>query len=830
MARKTSPTRKLKRQQSVAGEAKGQRPGVRKVKRQQPVAGAAKGQRSAAREVNRQQPVAGAAKGQGPTAREVNRQQPMAGAAKRQRPAAREANRQQPVAREAKGGRPAARKGNRQPPTTGKAAGQNPGTGKTDGQETTAPDFSGAKRSPLPKTISPMLATLVEEPVEGPDWQYEIKWDGYRAIAICNKHMVKLISRNNKSFDEKFYPIHAALTTPGWRAVLDGEIAVLKGDGVSNFGALQNWRSEADGQLIYYVFDLLWLDGYDLMPLPLSRRKAILASLVPEDGPIRLSQNFDTTATEFLAAAAKMGLEGIIAKRADSPYKPGDRGRDWLKIKTQKRHEVVIGGFTRNEGSPKPFSSLLVGIFDKKKLTYIGKIGTGFNSQQQHDMINQFKPLLTDRSPFTITPDVNEPSRFRPDPPHAEAFWLKPVLVCEVSYAELTADGVMRHPSFQGMREDKPSKDVHAEIALPAAALTRPELGQSAIAANSSEAVSGSAAADYPGRASGEATVKASPIHLKAEAAAQRKTLLNPTDESQVRKVNGHELKFNHLGKVFWPKDGYTKRDLLNYYYQAGEYLLPYLINRPQSLNRFPNGIAGKSFYYKNVSDTAPDWVKQFPYRTSEGEDKNFLVVEDEASILWMANMGAIEMNPWNSTVAFPDHPDWCIIDLDPTDKNTFEQVIKTAQTTLQLLQALKIDSYPKTSGSTGIHIYIPMGRKYTYDECQLFARLIVTQVHNELKGFTSIERLTRNRPGKIYLDFLQNRPKATLAAPYSIRPKPKATVSMPLHWDEVKRGLKMTHFTIENSIARVRSEGDLFKGVLGKGIDMQKALKALGG
>jgi bifunctional non-homologous end joining protein LigD len=691
-------------------------------------------------------------------------------------------------------------------------------TSKVKRQEKAGPDLSGASKSSLPKTVSPMLATLVEEPVEGPDWQYEIKWDGYRAIAICNKQTVKLISRNNKSFDEKFYPIHAALKNLGWQAVLDGEIAVLKGDGVSNFGALQNWRSEADGQLIYYIFDLLWLDGYNLMPLPLSRRKAILASLLPEDGPLRISQNYKTTAAEFLAAASKMGLEGIVAKRADSPYKPGERGRDWLKIKTQKRHEVVIGGFTRNEGSPKPFSSLLVGIFDKKKLTYIGKIGTGFNVRQQNDMIKQFKPLLIYRSPFTITPDVNEPSRFRPDPPHAEAFWLKPVLVCEVSYAELTADGVMRHPAFQGMREDKPAKDVHAEIAVPAAAATR------------SRRASGAAVATKPKRGAGEATVKPSPIHLKAEAAASRKTLLNPTDESQVRKVNGHELKFNHLGKVFWPRDGYTKRDLLNYYYQAGEYLLPYLKDRPQSLNRFPNGIGGKSFYYKNVTDTAPEWVKQFPYRTSEGEDKNFLVVEDEASILWMANMGAIEMNPWNSTVRAPDHPDWCIIDLDPTEKNTFEQVIKTAQTTRKLLQALKIESYPKTSGSTGIHIYIPMGRKYTYDECQLFARLIATRVHNELPSFTSIERMTRNRAGKIYIDFLQNRPKATLAAPYSIRPKPKATVSMPLHWEEVKRGLKMTHFTIENSIARIRSEGDLFKGVLGKGIDMAKVLRVLGG
>jgi bifunctional non-homologous end joining protein LigD len=406
--------------------------------------------------------------------------------------------------------------------------------------------------------------------------------------------------------------------------------------------------------------------------------------------------------------------------------------------------------------------------------------------------------LLTDKSPFTIVPDVNEPSRFRRNPPHAEAYWLKPKLVCEVSYAEMTSDGVMRHPSFEGMREDKKATDVHAEVAEHTEQLTHPK------------------------------TTGKKPAISVRPGKSERKTLLNPKEETQVKAVNGHELKFSNLSKIFWPKEGYTKRDMLNYYYQVAEYILPYLKDRPQSLNRFPNGIDGKSFYFKDVTATAPEWVKQFPYRTSEGEDKNFLVVEDEASILWMANMGAIEMNPWNSTIRDPDNPDWCIIDLDPTDKNTFEQVIETAQVTKQVLDGLKIKGYPKTSGSTGIHIYIPLAAKYTYDECQLFGRLIATRVHEELPTFTSIERMTQNRKGKIYVDFLQNRPKATLAAPYAVRPKPGATVSMPLHWEEVKKGLKMSMFTIGNALSRIKAEGDLFKPVLGKGVDIEKALKAL--
>ncbi|HEY2349330.1 MAG TPA: non-homologous end-joining DNA ligase [Puia sp.] len=305
------------------------------------------------------------------------------------------------------------------------------------------------------------------------------------------------------------------------------------------------------------------------------------------------------------------------------------------------------------------------------------------------------------------------------------------------------------------------------------------------------------------------------------------KPLLNQTDETQETAVDGHSLTFKHLGKLYWPKEGFTKRQLLNYYYEASPYILPYLKDRPQSLNRFPNGIEGESFYHKDVTATAPDWVKQFPYRTN-GENKNFLVVEDTASILWMANLGAIEMNPWNSRVQTPDQPDWCIIDLDPSDKNTFNEVIETALVTKEVLDELNVTGYPKTSGSTGIHVYIPLGAKYSYDESQLFAQIIATEVRNRLPSNTSIERMTNKRKGKIYVDFLQNRPKATLAAPYSVRPKAGATVSMPLGWEEIKKGLKMNQFTMENALSRVRERGDLFTPVLGKGIDMEKILNAI--
>lgn len=657
---------------------------------------------------------------------------------------------------------------------------------------------SGRTRSKFPATVSPMLATLVDKPVDAPGWLYEVKWDGYRAIALMNKDNVHLISRNNKPFEEKFYPVHKALQAWKIHAVVDGEIVVLNENGVSNFGNLQNWRSEADGELIYYVFDLLWLNGYDLTQLPLTQRRELLERLFPAPDIIRLSASFNTSSSEFLSAATNLGLEGIIAKKEDSLYNAGARSREWLKIKINKRHEVVIGGYTRNENSSKPFSSLLVGVFENGRFEYTGKIGTGFTNAQQKEMIKAFKPLIIKQSPFTIVPDVNKPSRFRPNPPKATATWLKPQLVCEVSYAEITSDGVMRHPSFEGMREDKAARDVGREVALPADNVVK----------NTRAAI----------------TQKM----LTPVIGGERKTLLNPSEDTQVKKVSKHEIKFSNLNKVFWPEEGYTKRDMLNYYYQVAQYILPYLKDRPQSLNRYPNGIKGKSFYQKDVTGKAPDWIKTFPYHTSEGEDKNFMVPVDEASLLYMANLGSIEMNPWNSRIQKPDHPDWCIIDLDPTEKNTFEQVIQTAQVTKQVLDSIKAPGYCKTSGSTGIHIYIPLNAKYTYDECQLFGKWIATQVHRELSGFTSIERMTQKRKGKIYVDYLQNRPKATLAAPYSLRPKPGATVSMPLHWDEVKKGLKMKDFDITNAVARINEMGDIFKPVLGKGIDMKKIIRSM--
>ncbi|ALM50148.1 DNA ligase [Flavobacterium psychrophilum] len=649
------------------------------------------------------------------------------------------------------------------------------------------------KRSKLLTEVKPMLATLVSEPFDTPGWIYEVKWDGYRALAYINKGKSDLLSRNLKSFTEKYYPIAAVMDSWSINAVLDGEILVIGKDGKANFSALQNWRSEADGDLVYYAFDLLWYEGKDITGLPLSERQAILKEILPtNDDHVRLSQVFDTNGIDFFEAAQKMGLEGIMAKKADSIYAIDARSKDWLKIKVNQRQEVVIGGFTRNEGTAKQFSSLLLGVYEKGKFEYVGKVGTGFSDKKQKEMMALFKPLITDKIPFDTKPDVNKPSRFRPNPPKATATWLKPELVCEVSFIEVTGDGVFRHPSFEGMRTDKKAKDVVRERAAETKTVTSPAKQDKLVSAPKRGAV---------------------------------KTLLNPKEESQVKKVNGHNLKFTNLSKVYWPEEGYTKRDMFNYYYQVADYILPHLKDRPLSLNRFPSGIHGKSFYQKDVKGKAPEWATTYPYTTSDGEDKEFLVGDDEATLLWMASLGCIEMNPWFSRIQHPDNPDYCVIDLDPAEKTTFEQVIQAAREVKKVLDAIDVVSYVKTSGSTGIHIYIPLGGKYSYDQSQMFARLLVSIVHERLPEFTSLERKIKDRAGKMYLDFLQNRPGATIACAYSLRPKPGATVSMPLHWDEVKKGLKMKDFTIKNALGRVKSEGDLFKGTLEGGIDMEKAL-----
>ena len=664
------------------------------------------------------------------------------------------------------------------------------------------------KPSAIPKNVEPMLATLVDEiPGDEQNWIYEIKWDGYRAIAYLNKGAVNIRSRNNKSFNEKFYPVYDALknwseSTPseGINAVVDGEIVVVNDEGMPDFGDLQLWRSEADGQLVFYLFDVLWVEGFNVMSLPLLERHQLLQAIIPAgNNAIKISEQFKTSGKDFFSLAEQLKLEGIFAKRSDSIYTPGNRSKDWLKIKTEKRQEFVIGGYTKNENTSKIFSALLVGLYENGEFHFVTPVGTGFNTSIQKDILQKLKPYETKICPFVEEPEYNKPSRFRPNPPKAKVVWVKPKLVAEISFREVTKDGAIRHPSFKGLREDKKPGNVVREIPKKTSPVTK----------RSKEKITGGILQKG----------------ISKPPKKERKTLLNPTEEAQTRAIGGHNLGFSNLSKIFWPREKLTKREMINYYYQVAPYMLPYMKDRPQTLNRHPHGIAGESFYQKNVKGKVPEWIETFPYYSeTDAEEKEFLVCTDEASLLYIASLGCIEMNPWSSRRQSPENPDWCIIDLDP-DKNTFDQVIKAAQVTKEILDAIEVPAYCKTSGSTGLHIYIPLGAKYSYEDSKEFARSIVKIVHAKIPSFTSIERKTADRKGKMYLDFLQNRPQATVAAPYSLRPKPFAPVSMPLHWEEVKKGLKIKNHNLKNAVDRLREVGDLFKGVIGKGINMNSAI-----
>jgi bifunctional non-homologous end joining protein LigD len=650
----------------------------------------------------------------------------------------------------------------------------------------------------MPQSISPMLATLIDEPFDSEQWQFEVKWDGYRAISYLSKGNVEILSRNNKSFDSKFSPLYQQLQNWSVNAILDGEIVVLGDNGLSDFSALQNWHGSQDGKLVYYLFDILSLNGEDLTSFPLSRRRELLESLeLPTGDNLRLGTIYSGSGIEAFRHAEQTGLEGIVAKRRNSLYLPGKRSKDWLKIKVHQRQEVVIAGFTKKEDSPRPFSSLLLGVYQQNGLRYVGKVGTGFSQKLEKEMIWELLPLQRSTSPFSHAEGSELSARLRADISKERTTWLEPELVCEVAYSELTKDGFFRHPAFKGMRIDKKPASVVLEKPLTSISVV---LGDGQVLSSEKKEKS-------------------------AAAVVTNKTFLSTADDAEVISINGHEIMVNHLDKLYWPKEHITKRDMLNYYHQVAEFVLPYLKDRPLSLNRFPGGINGPSFYQKDVSGKAPEWISTFPYATAEGLQREYAVGEHEDTLLWMASMGCIEMNPWFSRTAHPDRPDYAVIDLDPDEHNSFSDVVTVALEVRHILSELDIDGFCKTSGSTGIHIYLPLGAKYSFAQSQSLVKAIVDIVNHRLPALTSMERSVVSRGGKMYLDFLQNKPAATVACPYSLRPKPGAPVSTPLHWEELRPGLSMYDFHIGNTLERLRREGDLFSGVLGGGIDLPAAL-----
>ncbi|MCR3921711.1 MAG: DNA ligase D [Firmicutes bacterium] len=634
---------------------------------------------------------------------------------------------------------------------------------------------------PFPHKIKPMLATLVSDVFDHKDWIFEIKLDGYRTIAEVEQGKVELYSRNLNSFTQLFDPIAKALTG-GVDAVYDGEVVILDELGRSKFQLLQNYAKGGVGELTYFVFDLLYLEGKDLRSLPLQERKAKLKQFLLAQPIIRYVDEIAESGKAFFAVAEENGLEGIIAKRSASRYQEGKRSNEWQKIKVIVKQECIICGFTRPKGSRKYLGSLVLGVYEKGELLHVGNCGTGFTATTLLETYNLLQPLVQTESPFTQRITAKD-----------VITWVSPSIVCDVKFSEWTDEGIMRHPVFLGVKAGKKAENIQKQ-----------KSGATTLSEHQPEE---------------------NEISMKKNEAAEAKP--SPTVEPEVT-INKQRVKLTNLDKMYWPEEQYTKGEVISYYRSMASHILPYLKDRPQSLYRTPNGISEGGFYQKNVSDFIPEWVHTHAVFSASNEKSIlYLLCQNEQTLIYMANLGCIEINPWLSRVQSLDHPDYLVIDLDPEDIS-FAKVVETALAVYEVLESADIVSFPKTSGATGIHIFIPLQAQYGYDVVREFARLIATLVHNLVPSFTSIERSPKKRQQKVYLDFLQNRPGQTLASVYSIRPRPQATVSTPLRWQEVKLGLDPHAFTMKNIQKRVEKLGDLFKGVLGPGIDIKKSITKL--
>jgi bifunctional non-homologous end joining protein LigD len=640
-----------------------------------------------------------------------------------------------------------------------------------------SPKEKTVKKSKQQKELfTPMMATLVDAPFSREGWLFETKWDGYRAIADVRKGKVELYSRNHLSFNKDYAPVVKALEKLQHDAVLDGEIVILKKDGTSDFQSLQNYKNDPSGNLVYVVFDMLELDGEDLKAMPLIQRKELLKTVVKQlkSKGVVYSEHVPDNSDALYQQAKKNGWEGIIAKEAESLYAEGKRTMAWLKIKIIDEQEAIICGYTDPKGSRKKIGSLVLGVYDEnKELRYVGNCGGGLNGTLINELYEKMQPLRQKTSPFDKKIRTNTP-----------VTWVKPQLVCQVKFSSWTSGKQLRQPVFLGLRKDKPAKEVHQETAKPTKMATK------------------------------KATATAAP----AKAAGEKERVVT---------LNSKKVPLTNQQKLYWPDEKITKGELIDYYMEMADYVLPYLKDRPLSLHRFPNGIKDAGFYQKDVdTEAAPDWVKTVTlHAASASRDVDYLVCNNAATLVYMANLGCIEMNPWLSRVKNLDNPDYIVLDLDP-ENIAFKYVVETALAIKALLDKVGVKSFCKTSGASGLHIYVPTGGKYNYETCRLFAEYVAKQVQQDLPKITSVIRTKSKRNKKVYIDYMQNSRGQTVASPYSVRPKPGATVSAPLNWDELNDDLAISNFTMENMGDRVKAMGDLWKDIDKTKNDLRKAIE----
>ena len=613
----------------------------------------------------------------------------------------------------------------------------------------------------LRRAYEPMLATLERELPRGKGWLYEVKFDGYRALAYLRGGDVELRSRTGNDLTQRFSDvaraIEAAVKTPD--CVLDGEICALDDQGRPSFSAMQ--KGEAGTPIVFYAFDVLEVDREPLVELSLAERHRRLAQLIDRRRRgVRLSETF-TDGAVLLQVAEEQGLEGVVAKREDSRYQVGRRTRDWLKIKTHGRQEFLVAGYTRGQGRrATTFGALVLAVRKGEELVYTGNVGTGFTERTIEQLLQQLRPLERDTSPFAEPPKMPKVRR-------GDVIWVEPRLVVEIEFVEWTHEGRLRAPSFVGMREDKQPEDVQREEPLP--------------------------------------------LELR-----------------RGKRV----LKLSNLDKVFWPDERTTKGDLLAYYRRIAPVLVPHLKNRPFTMKRYPDGIAGGHFFQKDAPSHMPDWIPTRAYRSTSRESREkrtirYPLVNDDLALLWMANMGCIDLNTWYSRVDKPDRPDFVLFDLDPSPDVGFPEVVQVALLVKQALDALGLEGFAKTSGSDGMHVLVPIARRSTYDDTREFAEIVARALAAAHRGLVTTEWSKAKRRG-VLIDANQNGEGKTIASVYSVRPHLGAPVSTPLSWDEVNGDLDPAVFTMDAVSERIERRGDLFAPALSGKQSLAGALKAL--
>ncbi|MGQ0643466.1 MAG: DNA ligase D [Gemmatimonadaceae bacterium] len=651
-----------------------------------------------------------------------------------------------------------------------------------------------------PRDVQLTLAELREGAFTRDGWIFELKLDGYRLLAAKSKGEALLLTRNGNDYTGTFPEVAKAIKAlPFDSGIVDGEVVVLDDSGKPSFAMLQQRgrltsprdvrRAAVELPAAFFVFDLIAFEDFDLRSLPQTRRKELLADLTPKLGAVRYLSHIEREGEEFLTQVSAMGLEGIIAKKADAPYRAG-RNANWLKIKAEKTGDFVIVGFTQPRGNRSGLGALQLGDYVDGQLVYAGRAGTGLSDKLLRDLRKQLEPLVRGNAPClgpVVKPNA-EPLPKSVIPETKTTTWVEPQLVCEVRFREWTPDGVLRHPAFLRMRDDKSAEECQRQ-----GWQNDPDVA-------------------------GEAGPNASSEN------AQRTKVPPPQ-----RIAPDKTIKFSNLSKIFWPAERYTKGDLIEYYRSISPWILPYLRNRPVVMTRFPDGIEGKSFYQKDAPEFAPEWIRTVGIWSEDTQREiQYFVCDDEESLLYIANLGTIPLHIWMSRVDSLTLPDWCVIDLDPKDA-PFKDVIKSAQVLHRICQEIALPDYVKTTGKSGLHILLPLAEQLTFEQTRTLGELLARLVIKELPNSTTITRHVTKRGDKVYLDYLQNRTGQLIVAPFSVRPLPGAAVSMPLEWDEVDQSLDPRAFTIKTAPERMEKMGkDPVRQVLGDTPDLLTVLAKL--